>query len=425
MSLQLIRRHEPSSEGRRCGFLSLDGFTRYLDSAECRLADCEHDAVCQDMRQPLSHYYVSCSHRTYLTQDQLRGPAHLAGYVRALRLGVRCVEVDAWDGTDGEPVVCGHAPSPSLSSSAGAPPPLRLRDVLEVVARFAFEASDYPLIISLENHCSPPQQRALRRHLLDVLGEQLYTATEAAAAADADFLPSPHDLRKRILLMGRKLPPGWEGQEGQEEVEEDQEELLRSSCSNHHLHLHHKSHSRRVTLLKELSDLVTLCCSSPTQDCFSPSSSCSSPWETYSYPECLALRLAAERPGDFVNHNKRRLSRVRPSAVRLDSSNMNPLDVWKCGCQLVALNLQTAGLAADLHAAWFRQNGGCGYVLRPAIMRQQVSYFSADTRDSVPGVSPQLLHVKVRALLLLLLLLLMLLLLHLHLVLLLPDDQGH
>ena len=34
-------------------------------------------------------------------------------------------------------------------------------------------------------------------------------------------------------------------------------------------------------------------------------------------------------------------------------------------------------------------------MLRPAIMREEVSFFSANTKDSVPGVSPQLLHIKV------------------------------
>ncbi|KAG7254777.1 hypothetical protein CRUP_035131, partial [Coryphaenoides rupestris] len=59
------------------------------------------------------------------------------------------------------------------------------------------------------------------------------------------------------------------------------------------------------------------------------------------------------------------------------------------------MNYQTPGLMMDLNLGWFRQNGNCGYVLRPAIMREEVSYFSANARDSLPGVSAQLLHIKV------------------------------
>ena len=58
--LQLLRRYEPSPQGRERGMLGLDGFARYLQSAECHLMDPEHLAVCQDMTMPLSHYYIRC-----------------------------------------------------------------------------------------------------------------------------------------------------------------------------------------------------------------------------------------------------------------------------------------------------------------------------------------------------------------------------
>ena len=36
----------------------------------------------------------------------------------------------------------------------------------------------------------------------------------------------------------------------------------------------------------------------------------------------------------------------------------------------VALNYQTPGLMTDLYDGKFHQNGQCGYVLKPAIMRE-------------------------------------------------------
>jgi len=50
----------------------------------------------------------------------------------------------------------------------------------------------------------------------------------------------------------------------------------------------------------------------------------------------------------------------------------------------------------DLNDGRFLQNGGCGYVLKPAVMRDEMAYFSANTRDLIPGVSPLILHIKVR-----------------------------
>jgi len=62
----------------------------------------------------------------------------------------------------------------------------------------------------------------------------------------------------------------------------------------------------------------------------------------------------------------------------------------------VALNYQTCGLMMDLSDGRFLQNGGCGYVLKPAVMRDEIAYFRAGTRDIIPGISPQILHIKVR-----------------------------
>uniref|UniRef100_A0A3B5KMI7 Phosphoinositide phospholipase C n=1 Tax=Xiphophorus couchianus TaxID=32473 RepID=A0A3B5KMI7_9TELE len=360
MSLQLIQAHEPSEEGRQQGHLSLDGFTSYLTSSECHLFDREHDTICQDMSQPLSHYYINSSHNTYLIEDQFRGPSDKSGYIRALKMGCRCVEVDVWDGPDGEPVVCtGH----SLSR------PLALHSVLEAIAKFAFVASEYPLILCIENHCSLQQQNVLLQHLTRILGDKLYRDLPAEGAL---YLPSPYELRRRILLKGKKLGPDSDGEKSVSLTSVPQSNMPHSS-------------PKRFQLLRELSDLVTLCHSVGFKD-FKTSSKAQKPWELCSFHESLALRLAGDSPGDFVNHNKHFLSRVYPNPMRIDSSNMNPQDLWKCGCQIVSMNFQTAGLMMDLNTAWFRQNGRCGYVLRPAIMRQEVSYFSADTKDTVPGV---------------------------------------
>ncbi|XP_026155636.1 inactive phospholipase C-like protein 2 isoform X2 [Mastacembelus armatus] len=404
-SLNLIQSYEPSEEGQQRGYLSLDGFTKYLTSAECQLFDREHDTVCQDMSQPLSHYYINSSHNTYLIEDQFKGPSDISGYIRALKMGCRCVEVDIWDGPDEEPVVCtGHTLCP----------PLALHCVLEAIGRYAFVASEYPLIICIENHCSLPQQKVMWQHVVRILGERLYT--DPPDEGDS-YLPSPYALRHRILLKGKKLEPVSDGEDGEVSEEDEgaemcqkmkaansggtvligsEKDMLQKSvsatavtqCNSPHLP------PKQFQLLKELSGLVTLCHSVRFID-FATSSKSQKPWELCSFHESLALRFAGESPGDFVNHNKRFLSRVYPSPMRIDSSNMNPQDLWKCGCQIVSMNFQTAGLMMDLNTAWFRQNGNCGYVLRPAIMRQEVSYFSADTRDTVPGVSPQLLHVKV------------------------------
>lgn len=89
------------------------------------------------------------------------------------------------------------------------------------------------------------------------------------------------------------------------------------------------------------------------------------------------------------------MTQVAPDASRVDSSNLNPLDFWNCGCQLVAMNYQTPGQMMDLYRGWFSQNGNCGYVLKPAFLRERFCLFNARRKDSLPGIDPLCLRLKI------------------------------
>uniref|UniRef100_A0A3Q3DS66 Phosphoinositide phospholipase C n=1 Tax=Hippocampus comes TaxID=109280 RepID=A0A3Q3DS66_HIPCM len=353
--LELLRRYEPSAQGKERGLLGLDGFARYLQSPECQLLDPEHEGVCQDMNMPLSHYYISTSYRSYLLDDQVHGRADLGGLIKALQSGCRCLELGVTDGPEGEPLL-GHYHHHA---------PVTIRSALEVVNKYAFLTSRYPLLVYLCQRCSLAQQRTMAQHLKKVLGSRLYTpeSLPVSLGGRATTLPSPEQLKGRVLIVGKKLPPDHEGSDG--EV--------------------------KLRLHKELSDLVAIA----RIDSRHFYAQRTPYWTLCSLGEGEAGRLTTESPEDLVMFTKRTLTRVRPSSVRLDSSNPNPQGYWKGGVQLVALNQQTPGAMLDLHRGRFSQNGGCGYVLRPAVMRDEVSYFSAHTHGCVPGVPPQTLRIKV------------------------------
>uniref|UniRef100_A0A8C1TGK9 Phosphoinositide phospholipase C n=1 Tax=Cyprinus carpio TaxID=7962 RepID=A0A8C1TGK9_CYPCA len=381
ISVEIIQKYEPSKEGQLKGWLSLDGFTNYLMSADCHIFDPEQKIVCQDMNQPLSHYYINSSHNTYLIEDQFRGPSDITGYIRALKMGCRSVELDVWDGPDNEPVIyTGHTMTSHIV----------FRSVIDVINKYAFVASEFPLILCLENHCSLKQQKVMFQHLKKILGDKIHTDPPNL---EDSYLPSPSDLKGKILLKGKKLASNCIGSEG-EVTDEDEGAEMSQRMNNEGGEQQTAVQPKKFQLSKDLSDLVTLCKSVRFKD-FQTAFQNQKHWELCSFNEVFASRCATDHPGEFVNYNKKFLARVYPSPMRIDSSNMNPQDFWKCGCQIVAMNYQTPGLMMDLNIGWFRQNGNCGYVLRPAIMREQVSYFSANTKDSVPGVSPQLLHIKI------------------------------
>ncbi|XP_029461902.1 inactive phospholipase C-like protein 1 [Rhinatrema bivittatum] len=376
MCLDIIHRYELSQEGQHKGFLAIDGFTQYLLSEECDIFDLERKKIDQDMTQPLSHYYINASHNTYLIEDQFRGPADINGYVRPLKMGCRSIELDVSDGPDSEPIICNRN---SMTS------PLAFRNVIEVINKYAFIASDYPLILCIGNHCSVQQQRIMVQHMKKIFGNKLYTDSPLAAEV---YLPSPEKLKRKIIVKGKKLPPEYDLLEGDVTDEDEEAEMSRRMSEDYF------GEQKLIRLCRELSDLVSICKSVQYRD-FDISMKRQNYWEICSFSEIQASRIANEYPEDFVNYNKKCLSRIYPSPMRIDSSNVNPQDFWNCGCQIVAMNYQTPGPMMDLNIGWFLQNGACGFVLRPSVMRDEVSYFSANIKGVIPGVSPQVLHVKI------------------------------
>uniref|UniRef100_A0A1A8CF96 Phosphoinositide phospholipase C n=1 Tax=Nothobranchius kadleci TaxID=1051664 RepID=A0A1A8CF96_NOTKA len=87
--------------------------------------------------------------------------------------------------------------------------------------------------------------------------------------------------------------------------------------------------------------------------------------------ENAAKRLCRRYSQKLIQHTVCQLLRTYPAATRIDSANPNPLLFWLHGIQLVALNYQTDDLPMHLNTALFESNGGCGYVLKPAVLWDQ------------------------------------------------------
>ena len=79
-----------------------------------------------------------------------------------------------------------------------------------------------------------------------------------------------------------------------------------------------------------------------------------------SFSEKVALQHLKQNPIEFVNYNKRQMSRIYPRGIRVDSSNYMPQIFWNAGCQMVSLNFQTIDLAMQFNLGKFEYNGNCG-----------------------------------------------------------------
>eukprot|EP00953_Heterococcus_sp_UTEX-ZZ885_P015737 8868-Heterococcus_DN1.PRE.1 len=84
-----------------------------------------------------------------------------------------------------------------------------------------------------------------------------------------------------------------------------------------------------------------------------------------SFSEPKTEKLLKKSAADWVEYNTKQMSRIYPAGTRVDSSNYDPCPSWNVGSQIVALNYQTPGLPMHLNHGKFRDNGGCGYVLKP------------------------------------------------------------
>uniref|UniRef100_A0A8C6T3G7 Phosphoinositide phospholipase C n=1 Tax=Neogobius melanostomus TaxID=47308 RepID=A0A8C6T3G7_9GOBI len=461
---EIVEKFEESAENKQRGILGIEGFTSFMRSPTCDIFNPLHNEVNQDMDQPLCNYFIASSHNTYLTGDQLLSHSKTDMYAWVLQSGCRCIEVDCWDGSDGEPMVQhGY----TLTSK------IPFKSVIEAINKYAFVNNQFPVILSIENHCNIQQQKKISQYLREIFGDKLDVGH--VLTGDSRTLPSPQSLLGKILIKGKRLPAylSADAEEGEvsdddsaDEIEDDFKLKSTNGNGQHQVESHIRKkldsllkesrigdkedsdsfsirallkathqglqknlrqvlpekvysqdlllatdgrHSKsRLTchsvdkedecqercgrkrktmkLSRDLSNLVVFTNSVASHECLNEGT----PGDVLSFSEARAQSLVNHKAEQFLAFNQRQLSRIYPSAYRIDSSNFNPQFYWNVGCQLVALNYQTEGRMMQLNRAKFMVNGGSGYVLKPHLCS-----FNPFSEDPLPACPKKQLILKI------------------------------
>ena len=225
--MEIVNRYETNPELIQKKAIGKEAFTRYLMSDENSPVFLDRLDIYQDMDQPLSHYYINSSHNTYLSGRQFGGKSSVEMYRQVLLAGCRCVELDCWDGR-------GEDQEPIITHGKAMCTDILFKDVIYAIRDCAFVTSEYPVILSFENHCSRPQQYKMAKYCEDIFGDLLLKEPlQEFPLSPGVGLPSPNRLKNKILIKNKRLRADvekveldlfWKGEFSIDENEEPKED---------------------------------------------------------------------------------------------------------------------------------------------------------------------------------------------------------
>ncbi|XVF84028.1 hypothetical protein PTKIN_Ptkin16aG0541800 [Pterospermum kingtungense] len=352
--------------------LNLEGFFKYLfGDINPPLASV---GVQHDMNAPLSHYFIYTGHNSYLTGNQLNSDCSDIPIINALKRGVRVIELDIWPNSAKDNVDVLHGGTLTT--------PVELIRCFKSIKEHAFVASEYPVVITLEDHLTPDLQAKVAEMATRTFGDILFSPGSECLKE----FPSPESLKKRIIISTKPPKEYLEAKAGKDK-ENDSE---RGKASDEEAWGKEVPDLKGSRLLSYKNDLDEEYEEDPedgdkSQHALAPEYkhliAIHAGKPKGGLDECLKvdpdkvrrlslseqqLEKAAETHGkQIIRFTQRNILRVYPKGIRVDSSNYNPLIGWMHGAQMVAFNMQGYGRSLWLMHGMFKANGGCGYVKKP------------------------------------------------------------
>lgn len=431
--------------------LGFNDFLQYMTSDASNVLGPFKDAD-RDLSYPLSSYFISSSHNTYLSGNQLYGESSTDAYKNVLLRGCRCIEIDVWDGDDSDsdsdadgdsdysssdledddprkaakyakrkervekakkklpksmlsklektslgrkldkyvekktelktssppppPAAAADAkapagddkPAPNLSLQKSPVTPVAFveprvlhgytltkdvsfRSVCIAIRDYAFAVTDLPLIVSLEVHAGAQQQEVMVQIMEQVWKGLLVPPPDQDK--DTDALPPPSAFRRKILVKVKYAPPGKET-DAMSDEEAGQAAAEAAGKKS-------KKNKKPSKIIQALSALGIYTRAVSFKSLSQPEAAM--PTHVFSLSEKAVVEVHEKQAPELFEHNRKYLMRAYPSALRISSSNLDPVSFWRKGIQIVALNWQKWDEGMMLNEGMFAGSGG--FVLKP------------------------------------------------------------
>ncbi|KAJ5639706.1 uncharacterized protein N7484_007568 [Penicillium longicatenatum] len=425
-----IQRDESSPEGQLDPLSSLDAFRAYMKNPASRALG---EAKEMDLSAPISDYYVSSSHNTYLTGNQLYSDAAASAYTSVLLHGCRSVEIDVWDGepkdadSDGE-TSCSESSdnevkkstlksrlkatiksklgseekaakelldeklhrksstpaNVSASNEQTVAPVLEprvlhghtltkgtsFREICYAIRDAAFVNSDLPVIISFEVHACLEQQQMM----VDIVNDAWKgLLVEVPSDVEPAKLPTLGELKRKILIKTKSTP--LQQADLKAELEEASEPS--AEASDQSVDAQQKP-AKPSKILEALAKLAVYTRAYHFTRFDQPEAKVP---HVFSLSERAARDAHTNYRDALFEHNRCSLMRIYPYALRVTSSNLDPAFHWRRGAQLVALNWQNLDKGMMLNHGMFA--GTQGWALKPRGYRSSEGPADSITRTNI------------------------------------------
>ncbi|KAK7281147.1 hypothetical protein RIF29_08873 [Crotalaria pallida] len=334
--------------------------------------------VHHDMNSPLSHYFIYTGHNSYLTGNQLSSDCSDVPIIKALQRGVRVIELDIWPNASKDDVDVLHGRTLTT--------PVALIKCLRSIKEHAFVASEYPLVITLEDHLTPDLQAKVAEMVTETYGDILF----CPGSENLKEFPSPESLKKRIVISTKPPKEYLEAKEAKEKEDDSQKgkaegdeeawgkevpSLRGGTIADYKSNADEddldddddleEAEKSRQDVAAEYRRLIAIHAGKPKgglEECLKVDPD---KVRRLSLSEQQLEKAAITHGKEIVRFTQRNILRVYPKGTRIMSSNYNPLIGWMHGAQMVAFNMQGYGRSLWLMQGMFKANGGCGYVKKP------------------------------------------------------------